>query len=88
MKPRKAKIVVIALEVLALLFMVVGLLLGGWNEMVLAVLAIIGFLLFVTGAVLALLFWRCPWCHRIMPLQRMISIEFCPYCGTDIDDKN
>lgn len=86
MKPRKARVVVIVLEVLAVLFMAIGLFLSGWKEIVSIVLAISGLLLFIAAAVIAILFWRCPWCHKIMPPLGMVDIEFCPYCGTDIDD--
>lgn len=29
-------------------------------------------------------FWRCPRCHRILPLQNMLYIEKCPKCKSDV----
>lgn len=29
-------------------------------------------------------FWRCPACHRTLPLDHIMSIKFCPFCNENL----
>lgn len=50
------------------------------------ILGIAGLLIFCSGCIYFLIFWRCPYCHRHLPTQGMIGMTHCPYCGTELDN--
>lgn len=82
MKPRKAKVLTIIIEIAAIIVLGTAALLrvnSIWPW-------IVAMVLIIAASAVLLVFWRCPWCHRILPMQGMIGIGHCPYCGTDIDD--
>lgn len=43
------------------------------------------FLLFLLIVIFVLLFWRCAYCHRLLPPQGLLLMERCPYCGEKIE---
>lgn len=50
------------------------------------VLAFIGVGLALIGAVLSLIFNRCPSCGRFLGKHAGFSVEYCPYCGEKLDE--
>lgn len=60
----------------------------GIVQIIIAVVAIVYLCIIVA---LSFIFWRCPNCTFGLPLQGMIFMEYCPYCGKPLDtdeDKN
>ena len=46
-------------------------------KIVLSILLTLAF----ANALSCLVFWRCPECRRILPIDRMWMIHSCPFCG-------
>lgn len=50
----------------------------GFTFAVLAILMIIGYLIF------SILYWRCPSCGKLLP-EKQINTQYCPRCGEFLD---
>lgn len=53
-------------------------------ETAMILLIIIAFAIILAALIIRCLFWRCPYCHEILPLNSMYSIVYCPDCGKKI----
>lgn len=49
-----------------------------------SILTIVAFAIILAALIIRCLFWRCPYCHEILPLNSMYSIVYCPDCGKKI----
>lgn len=49
------------------------------------ILVITGILVALAGLIVYFLFWRCPYCHKNLPIKSMYDIDFCPNCGKKFD---
>ena len=49
------------------------------------ILVITGILVALAGLIVYLLFSRCPYCHKNLPIKSMYDIDFCPNCGKKLD---
>lgn len=44
-----------------------------------------GMVLIITARIILLLYWRCSNCEKGLPSSEIIGIEYCPYCGSNIE---
>ena len=50
-------------------------------EFIVPILVITGVPTALAGLIVYFLFWRCPFCHKNLPVKSMYDIDFCPNCG-------
>lgn len=43
-----------------------------------------GVVIFIIANLLLLIFWRCPKCRKILPLDGMLGATYCSCCGKEI----
>ena len=48
------------------------------------ILIITGVITALAGLIVYFLFWRCPYCHKNLPIKSMYDIDYCPNCGKKI----
>ena len=48
-------------------------------------LTLLGVFSSLIGYILYGLFWKCPFCYKHLPYYGSLGMEFCPYCGTDLE---
>ena len=49
------------------------------------IIGIVGLIIACIGYVYFLIFWRCPFCHELLPFYGRSGIVSCPYCGNKLD---
>ncbi len=49
------------------------------------IFGIIGVILGVVGVVITRRYYRCPHCHRMLPIRSETKVECCPSCGKRLD---
>ncbi len=81
---RKVKAIGNILIVMGLLLLIIALLVNSNIPLLIPLLSIAGVVIVCIGYVFFFLFWRCPFCHKCLPVNGMIGMENCPYCGNKI----
>lgn len=51
------------------------------------VLSVVGLAVFIAGAVVTVVFWRCPACRKMLPVRGGMGMEFCPFCGNPLEEE-
>lgn len=82
MQPGTARIMI---AFLTGIFFVAGFLTLLLPKPIFYVTLVIFFLLLLLIFIFVLLFWRCAYCHRLLPPQGLLLMERCPYCGEKIE---
>lgn len=76
----KIKVIGNVLIFVGLLLLIISILINN-----ISLLSIIGIVIVCIGFIFFLFFWKCPICHKHLPFNGMIGMEYCPYCGNEID---
>ncbi len=78
----KVKIIGNALILAGILLMIVAVIM---NNNATPVLGIAGMVVSCSGFIYFTIFWKCPFCETSLPINGMIGMEYCPYCGGKLD---
>ncbi len=70
------------LIVIGILFMIIGV---NTSEAVQIFFGIAGLIINIIGLLVFQFFWKCPYCHMHLPSQGSVGMEFCPFCGNDLE---
>lgn len=84
MKVQQTRKIYIIFLLLSILFLGIGVIIP--NEVVLIILAVIGFICFFIAMIIAAIYWRCPSCRKSLPIQGIFGIEYCPYCAEYLEE--
>lgn len=80
----KIKFIGWLLMVLGFVLMVISIILPlPDNSVFVLAIGIPGIVFLALGYIVFVIFWKCPSCHRHLPLQ--IGMGCCPYCGETLD---
>ena len=80
MSPLKARVVGYVFLIIAIVLFVLRLSVQKYIQ----VCSWIGMAVFFTAMVILFIFWRCPSCRKILPLQGSLGVKVCPYCGKQL----
>jgi hypothetical protein len=73
--------------IVPVIMLVLGLLLERW-EVLCFIIIVSAIVILLAGNVIALLFWRCPFCKKTLSVEGLLSsMKCCPYCGCDIEEE-
>lgn len=81
MKLNKVKIIGILILVIGMFILGLSLL---FNNNIQIFLVILGFIIEVIGYLFFLFLWHCPYCNGLLPLNGLLGLHYCPYCGKDL----
>ncbi len=70
------------LIVVGILFMIIGV---NTAEAVHIFFGIAGLIINIIGLLVFQFFWKCPYCHRHLLSQGSVEMEFCLFCGNDLE---
>ena len=76
---KKVKIVGYSLLVTGLMFLTTSLLIDKF------VVGVVGMVVVCTGMIYFCIKWRCTYCKMSLPLNGMLGMTYCPYCGNQLD---
>jgi protein-S-isoprenylcysteine O-methyltransferase Ste14 len=69
------------------IMLLLSLFLQRW-EVLCSIIIVSAVVILLAGNVIVLIFWRCPFCKKALPVEGLLSsMKCCPHCGCDLDEE-